>query len=287
MKGDEVDIKEEGNRLVVSTGPEKKEKSNVEIEVSDLDKDSLIFVIRGLFAHGYDEIKINFNKAMSPHHRLKKEVRFLAVIHKEIARSIGYEIIQERGNFVVMRKITECTLKEFDSILKRIFLLIIDASKDLYLGVKNKDFELIRTLEDKHDTITKFIGYNLRILNTTSYINYKDTPFLFHIISSLDVIVDILRNSAREIIDNEIIPSNDGIIILGEIVKTIEMYFDLYYNFSFKKCEKFSSSRDNILHMIKKASKKLSKEDIRLLTATEHAVEVFRELFSARIAIEY
>ena len=286
-KGDEVDVKEEGNRIVLTTGSEGKEKSTVNINITDLDKDSLIFLIRGLFIRGYDEIELKFDKPTTPHHRLNTKVRFLKVIHGEIARSIGFEIIQERGDFVIIRKVSESSIKEFDNILKRIFLLILDTSKDLYLGVKNKDYELVESVEEKHDTITRFISHNLRILNTVSYTNYKDTTFLFHIISSLDVIVDIFRNVAREIVEEKIKPTNDGIIILEEIQKAIELYYDLYYNFSTKKCEKFSAARDKILHMIKKMSEKLSKDDIRILTATEHALEVFRELFSARIAIEY
>jgi len=286
-KGDELDVKEEGSRIIINLEGEGKKEEKIELNITDLDKDSILFLIRGLYVRGYDEIKLTFDKPTTKHHRLNKDVRFTSVIHNETLRSTGLEIIQERGNFVILKRISESSMREFDSVLRRIFLLLIDAAKDLYIGVKERDFELVKSLEEKHDNITKFIFYNLRLLNTSSYINYKDTPFLFHIISSLDIVIDILRNAARDIADNNVKPSKDGAVILGQISKSIELYYEVYYNFNFKKCEEFSAMRDSVLNNIKNARKKLTKEDIFISTATEQCLEVLRDLYSARISIEY
>ena len=286
-KGDEVEVTEEGNKIVIEISQEKVPDENLELDISELDKDSLIFLLRGLFIRGYEGIKLVFRTPVTKHHRTGQEVRFVSVIHGEISRAIGYEITQERGDFVMVKRVSQSTIKEFDAMLKRIFLLILDAAKDLSLGVKNQDFDLVSTLEEKHNNITKFIGYTLRILYTVGYTEYNDTPFMFHIISSLDMIIDILRNTARDIVSERIVATKDGIHILEAIEKAISHYHELYYKFSFKKCEEFSSARDEIITSIKKMSKKLTKEDIRILTATEQVLEVFRELFSARIAVEY
>jgi phosphate uptake regulator len=286
-KGYELDLQQEGNRIVISTESEGNEEKKIELNITELDKDSIIFLIRGLYIRGYDEIKLTFDKPMCRHHRTGTDMRFSSVIHNEGRRATGLEIIQERGNFVVLKRISESTMKEFDAILKRVFFLLIDTAKDLYTGVKDRDYGLVKTLEEKHDNITKFLYYNLRLLNTVSYINYRDTPFLFHIISSLDLVIDILRNAARDIADNNLKPSKDGAAILGEIYKSIQLYYDVYYNFSLKKCEKFSEMRDKVLNSIKDLRKKLTKEDIFIATATEHCLEVLRDLYSARISIEY
>ncbi|MDA1197444.1 MAG: AbrB/MazE/SpoVT family DNA-binding domain-containing protein [Nanoarchaeota archaeon] len=286
-KGDELEIKEDGNKIIVELPNDNPEEQNIDLDISELDKDSLIFLVRGLFIRGYSSIRFSFKNSTTVHHRLGHQVRFLSVIHGEIARSIGYEITQERGDFVIIKKITVSSAKEFDAMLKRTFLLVIDASKDLYLGVKTRDYELVGSLEEKHNTITKFVGYTLRILYKVGYTEYENTPFLFHIISSLDMIIDILRNASRDIIENKIVATKDGIMILGDITDAIESYQDLYYKFNLKKCEQFSSARDEILLKIRKLSKSLTKEDIRILTTTEHVLEVFRDLYSSRIAMEY
>ena len=75
----------------------------------------------------YDEIKLVFDKPTTKHHRINRDVRFTSVIHTETTRSTGLEIIQERENFVILKKISESSMREFDSILRRIFLLLIDS----------------------------------------------------------------------------------------------------------------------------------------------------------------
>jgi phosphate uptake regulator len=286
-KGEELDVQEQGNKIIVSREGQTHKPAGVEIDITGLDKDSLIFLIRGLYVRGYDEIKLIFNEPLIPHHRIGKPVKVFSVIHGEINRSTGLEIIQQKSNYCVLKNIADSSIKEFDGILRRTFLLIMDAAKDLYEGAKNSDFVLIDTLQEKHDTITKLILYNLRLLNTVGHKEYKNTRLIFHMISSLDVIVDILRNSARDIVEQKTKPSESGIKILGEIVKAIQLYYDLYYEFNIKKAEKFSAARDNIINMIKDLSKDLSKKDIRLVVSMEHCLEVFRDLYSTRIGIEY
>ena len=286
-KGEEMDVQEQGNKIIISREGQSHKPSAVEIDITGLDKDSLIFLIRGLYIRGYDEIKLIFNKPVIPHHRINQEVKVFSVIHGEINRSTGLEIIQQKSNYCVLKNISDSSVKEFDNILRRTFLLIIDAASDLYKGSKDGDLVLIETLEEKHDTITKLILYNLRILNTIGYKEYKDTRLLFHMVSSLDLIVDILRNSARDIIEQKAKPSDSGAKILREIQKAIELYYDLYYDFNIQKADQFSAARDRIIHMIKEMPKDLTKKDIRLVVTMEHCLEVFRDLYSTRIGLQY
>ncbi|MFH2028692.1 MAG: AbrB/MazE/SpoVT family DNA-binding domain-containing protein [Nanoarchaeota archaeon] len=286
-KGDELDVIEQGNRIIIGTEGKGEREDKIELNITELDKDSVIFLIRGLYVKGYDEITLTFDRPLTTHHRVDKKVRFTWVIHNEARRSTGLEIISEKTNTITLKRISQSSIKEFDGVLRRVFMLTIDAAKDLYLGCKEGDFDLVKSLEEKHDNITRFVFYNLRLLNTMSHMNYRDTPSLFHITSSLDIVVDILRNAARDIADNKIKPSKAGIEILGQIYKSMELYYNLYYDFSFKKCEQFSEMRDKILNEIKDLRSKLTKEDIYLSTATEHCLEILRYLFSARISLQY
>ena len=178
-------------------------------------------------------------------------------------------------------------MKEFDSVLKRTFLLLIDAAQDLYLGVKNRDFTLIGTLEDKHNTITKLIVYNLRILNTMGYTEYKNNFLLFHIVASLDLIIDILKNAARDMIDIKIKPTKEFLDIINRIADALKLYYDVYYNFNLEKAQKFSYERDKTLHMIRKYSKNLTKESLMITVALQQCLEIFRNMYSVRMGMEY
>ena len=67
----------------------------------------------------------------------------------------------------------------------------------------------------------------------------------------------------------------------------MNLFYELFYHFSLKKAEEFSGSRDRILLLIKRTARKLTKEDLRVLIATEQCVEILRDMSSARMAMEY
>jgi len=286
-KGDELEVTEQGNKILITTEESKDQILKTEIDITGLDRDSLIFLIRGLYVRGYDEIRLIFKTPLIAHHYKSKQVKVFSVIHGEINRSTGLEIIEQKSNFCVLKNLSGNSIKEFNNVLRRTFLLIIDAVNDLIEGTKKKDYFLVETLEEKHDTITKLILYNLRMLNTIGHDNYKDTCLLFHMISSLDMIIDILKNSAREVLDMKIILSKKGETILTAIHESIKEYYDLYYHFDFKKVEKFSASRDKIIHLISKSSDEINVKEMRFLSKLEQCLEIFRNLYSFRIGIEY
>lgn len=286
-KGDELEIEEQGSNILVKKSGEPDKPMSIEVDVTNLDKDTLIFLYRGLYVRGYDEIKFIFNKPLMPHYKSGEKVKVISVIHGELSRSTGLEIMQERENFCVLKRISSYSIKEFDSVLKRAFLLLIDAAEDLYEGLKNRDFNLIATLEEKHSTITKLILYDLRILNTIGYREYENSFLLFHIVASLDLIIDILKNAARDMIEIKIKPTKECIEIVNMIKEAFKIYYDLYYNFTLEKAQKFSYERDKTLHMIKKHSKNLSKDDVRITVALQQCMEIFRNIYSTRIGMEY
>ena len=126
-KGDELDVKEDGSRLLITREDNTAEPSKMEVKVDGLDKDSLIFLLRGLYIRGYDQIKFTFDNPHLSHHRLNEKVTISSVIHKEVAICQGLDIIQERGNVFTLKNISVSSIKDFDNILRRIFLLLIEA----------------------------------------------------------------------------------------------------------------------------------------------------------------
>jgi len=92
MKGDELEVEEEGNTLLVSTG-KAVDSGSVEVDVSSLDRDSLMFLIRALYKNGYDEIILNFKNSRVYSLRDSADMGIMDVIAKEVSRLNGMEII--------------------------------------------------------------------------------------------------------------------------------------------------------------------------------------------------
>ena len=286
-KGDELDVTDKGNKLLIAIEEPTTKLSTVEVKIDGLDKDSLIFLLRGLYIRGYDQIKFTFENPYIYYHRLNKKVTLSSIIHKEVGICQGLDIIQERKDFILMKNISASSIKEFDSLLRRIFLLVIDTANDLHIAAKNRDCALLETFQDKHDTITRLINYNLKTLNTIGYSDYKNTALLFNILSSLDIVTDILKNAARDIIEAKMKLGQTALKILNRIHESIKLHYELFYNFSFDKAEKFIESRNEISYTIKKQTNDLSKNDIKVLVMIQQVLEVLRDVYSSRMAMQY
>lgn len=286
-KGDELEIEEQGNKLFVATEIKTPKLSEIEVKIDGLDKDTLIFLLRGLYIRGYDQIKFTFTKPHIYYHRLNKEVTISSVIHKEIGICQGLDIIQERGDFIIMKNISVSSTKEFNTLIRRIFLLLIDMSNDLYIATKNRDNTLLETFQDKHDTITRLINYNLKTLNVIGHSEHKNTIAYFNILSSLDIVTDILKNAARDIIKSKIKVGNKALNILNKITESIKLHYDFFFNFSFDRAEKFIDNRNDILDIINSSMNELSKNDIKIVVMAEHVLEILRDSYPSRIAIQY
>ena len=86
-KGDEIEVDEQENNLLISV-----EKnitlSQAEINISGLDRTIILYLIRGFYRLGYDQIKIIFNNKTTTYQRENKEVEVISVINKEVNRLI-------------------------------------------------------------------------------------------------------------------------------------------------------------------------------------------------------
>jgi phosphate uptake regulator len=201
-KGEELEIEEKGNSLLVKT--EKGDKvCSAEIDVSNLDRTSILYYMEILYRMGYDEIHMKFSNQETEHYRLGKKVSVISVIHYVSSRLIGMEIIQQKQNSVQLKSLQITSNKEFDTVVKRTFILLKDTSKDFIKGAENADDVLLQTIEEKHDSIARFISYGLRILNKHGPTENQNPFILYHTLNQLDKLTDIIKYSARELIEHK------------------------------------------------------------------------------------
>ena len=109
-KGDELEVEEQGNKIVVGTEKDFKIEK-VELDISDLEP-MILRCIVALYRRGVDEIRVTFNKP-----ELIESIQ--KVIGKE---AVGYEIIEQGNNYCVIKHVSG-ELEDFEPILRRTFLL--------------------------------------------------------------------------------------------------------------------------------------------------------------------
>src|SRR3989338_5310335 len=213
VKGNPVFVHEEGNKLIISTD-ETVKIGRISVDVTDLDRTSILLYVQSLYRFCYDEIEVHFNKPTIIHHRTKKETSVSSVIHQIINRCIGAEIIEQTKNKIIIKHLTKESEDDFKVVLRRIMLLLKDVIVSFNDGVKNNDKNILETIEEKHDTLNKFTNYCLRLLNKYGYPDVKQTSMYFHIIASIDKVVDPIKYATRDFLEYNKKPKKETIEIL-------------------------------------------------------------------------
>ena len=284
-KGDSLFTEMEANKVIFST-TKTKQLDKITVNVSNLDRTSLLLYIQSLYRFGYNEIEINFDKPTVLHHRTEKQIGISAIVHQIVNRCIGAEVIEQSDKRIHIKVITRDAEEDFTIVLRRIFLLLNEAAQSLLEAIKRRDKLMIQSIEEKHDNINKFNNYSLRLLNKFGYPNVKKTCLYYHIIASIDEIVDILKYNARDILEYKKPFHKDTITIWNKINQSIKLYYDLFYNFSFQIVNELSKNRDHIKLSIKKHQKTIPQEELILITNMKQILEIILDLSEFRMALE-
>ncbi|MBI2546334.1 phosphate uptake regulator PhoU [Candidatus Woesearchaeota archaeon] len=285
-KGAELEVLEEDKNLIITSDSVWK-PLEVDIDISNLDRSSIMYVIRSLYRLGYDVVRVQFQNSTALYQRTGKEISVISIIHTEINRLIGYEIIQEKGNSCIIKDIQETSTKDFDQILRRIFLMIIDTFGALLEGAKVNSMQLLETIEGKHDTITKFVSYCMRMLNKKGYPTPRKTAYYYHIIAYLDRVTDILKYAARDLISYNKKLNPQAIPLLELVNANIRLYYDLFYKYENKKIVDMDNNRYKAEKIVKALPSSLKPTEMVIVVSIYHIMEMLLDLIEARTALQF
>ncbi len=285
-KGDALDVEDKGNKVIVST--EKGiEFNEIELDLTGLDRSSIMHLIRAVYKKGYDEMAFKFQNPTTPHFRLKHEEKVISIIHQECNRLVGAEIIKQKEDFCLIKVISQGSIKELDTILRRIFILLRDAHQELIKALEEGDLILLETIEEKHDTISKFVSYCLRLISKHGYGNEQRMCLVYHTIASLDKIADVIKYVAREGLNYKKPISKQTHKVLESINSSIRSYCEFFYRFDKDRIVEFMKNRDEARHLISSYSKNISPQENIILNRMENNLEILLDLVEARMGIEY
>lgn len=286
QKGSELEVIEEDNNLVVGTDISPK-LMEVDINITGLDRTSIMYAIRSLYRSGYDKVNVTFENQVTEYQRIKNNLNVLSVIHTEVNRLVGYEIIKEREKSCVIMDLQETSTKDFDQVLRRIFLLLKDTYQDFLEGIKTNDIISLETIENKHDTITKFVSYCLRMLNKKGYTQLKKTSYYYHIIAYLDRITDIIKYSARDARNYKKKLNPQIIDILEIICHDLNSFYELFYKFDNHKIFEINTNRYKVEKVLRQLPPNIKTTEMVIVVSQFQILEILLDLIEARTALEY
>jgi phosphate uptake regulator len=165
-----VELEIVGNKIIIS--PQRDVQERVVIS-ADSYNNSMIKVLQGLYRLGVDEIKLEVGDS-----KLLEEAS--EIISQKL---IGYEIMEQKEDYIVIKDITKESREDFKTVLRRVFILLLELSE-------SREAAKIRTLDRN---IKRLINYCQRILIKEGHTEYLRIPLYYLILDQLEKIGDELK----------------------------------------------------------------------------------------------
>ncbi|MCB9359079.1 phosphate uptake regulator PhoU [Candidatus Woesearchaeota archaeon] len=229
-KGDEVDVEEVGQDVIISASF-KETSENAELHIKDT-KDMTQQVISALYKRGIDEIRIYYDN----------QTDFQLILNSISQEALGYEIVETNDKVCIVRNITKLT-KEFDTILRRIFLVTLSLADEGIKLLQSRNFDALESIVFLEKSNNKFTTFCRRYLNKYSSDSFDKLGPIYFIVELLEKIADqykYLFEDMRKHKSNKNGKNNNKNYkkMLSYLSKTRDMlrtYYECFYKFDMVK----------------------------------------------------
>lgn len=192
-KGDQLFVQEAGPSLHVSTTAAKG-KTTKKIAVRDLG----VFTknnLSHLYQLGYDDIEIHFDDPLT-----------LKVIKERLPECMGFEMIEQQPHRIRIKSIASTMEEEFDTLLRKSFLVTDDMATTLVKALKEQHYETLQEIRSMESLNNKFTDICIRILNKRGYRQHERTMQMYEVVKNIEriadefkYICDLLMNAPRKL----------------------------------------------------------------------------------------
>lgn len=236
--GDEVEVDDNGRELCLFADKGFKSKKTT-IDVSDLNITMIRYYINSLYIRGDDELEFTYDNPKQ-----------FDLIQESLDFVLGYAVINQRTGSCTIKDLSGTTNIEFESILRRVFYMILSFGDDGLDMLKKK--EQVQGFWKRDLTIDKYVFYSLRMLSKLGHNDFEKTRIYYDMLLLLEQLADEYARFFK-LIENQKINPN-AIETLAEVNKMFREFFELFYNYDAKKAQK-------ILEMKKTLRQKCLKEN--------------------------
>jgi hypothetical protein len=208
-----VELSIVGNKAIIA--PSKEIKERVNIKEGDYHR-SFKKILPALYRIGVNEIAVQAEEPSA--------FEEISVIIYETL--IGYEIVEQRKDHLIIKDITKESEEEFEVTLRRVFLLILELA----------DSKLQPERRVLRKNISRLSNYCLRVLMKKGHSDFLRTPLYYLVIDQLEKIsdeFDWLLNGPKL--------SSKRSEQYKEVLKLFRVAYELFYKF---QPEKYDSSQN-------------------------------------------
>ena len=221
-QGDEINIEEEENRLVITKGKEHRIE-HFKIDISTLPP-LVNYGLTALYLRGIDEIEVR-----SENPKLIERLQ-----EHPIPQFVGWEIVEQEKTVCKIKDLSGAAADmDFKSLIRRMFLITKSIAAEMLEAMENKQTKLshIRSIDANAN---KFAFLCQRKLNKTGYTNYRETPVMYYLIVMLEATGDLYRDLAEYITEKKVTFSPKSIEFFKKVNNLFNDYYSVFFGFDLK-----------------------------------------------------
>jgi len=268
QKGQEVDVLEDGKRVLITADTEGGIIEKAEIDATDMDA-MIPRMVHAMYKRGVDELKITFNNPDT-----------LNTVQESLGKEVvGFELLEQGSNYCVIKNVSG-NIVEFDSVLRRAFLLLLTMSDQCLESIRKSDYANLKSVAFLEEANNRFSTMCRRALNKNGSEKYNKVGPIYYIVEELEKIADQYKyvclhyqglNGKKEKLNKTALET------FSMANKMLREFYELFYKFDKHKIASLKATRNKIIddaHSLFK--KKLNHTDYWLV---HHSITIANKVF--------
>ncbi|MBI2142729.1 phosphate uptake regulator PhoU [Candidatus Woesearchaeota archaeon] len=260
-KGDELEAEEQGPRLVLYPNSEAV-PGKVSVDVSGTEPVTKR-ILGALYKAGYDEIEITFG---SP-----KE---LETIRNTIRDSfVGFEVVSKTKQAVAAKNVSQPKYEEFDTLIRRVFLLLVEFGEECYKAVASGDYAKILAVASLDEDINRHVNFCRRTLNTLGHKVVGRVAPNYHLVEQLERVGDCYKRLCVVTAESE--PASKRWLndLLADTNFFVRKFYELYYKFSLAGVAEFWREKDKLEKSVAASFELAGKRELPVVLAISEIID--------------
>ncbi len=288
--GDEVDVEEKGEKLLVNSMVQEPVR-RIKLDISGMDNPLAWRFFTSAYRSGYDEIELFFSnagesyKGVHSSHLYGREVDLsvMEMIQDMVNRFVGVEIINQKANSCIVKEIGSETEKEFDNALRRVFILLEFMNQIILDSLSQKDKDVLKHISVADSNIDRFVDFCLRSINRRGYRDYRKTPT----VHSLIIMLEFLGDEFKKISGHMLCLKKDvGAKFLEMYSEVAEVFGEFCKFYSKFERERAISLYLKIGNLCSQKAKDFSDEEKEIVFHVRKVKRLLLDLMQSRIDLE-
>ncbi len=260
-KGDELEVEEQGPRLVFYPKSEAK-PGVVSVDVSGTEPVTKR-ILGALYKAGYDEFEIRYGS--------QKEAE---IVQQTVRNSfVGFEIVGRTKQALVIKNVSAPNYEEFDTLIRRVFLLLVEFGEECFKAVASGDYAKILAVAALDEDINRHVNFCRRTLNTLGHKVASRVAPTYHLVEQLERVGDCYKRLCFVAAETE--PASKRWLndLLADANFFVRKFYELYYEFSLVGVAEFWKERERLEKSVAASFELAGKRELPIVFAISEIID--------------